>query len=289
MIIDIRVRPPFKSIKEHYLFNTARRKSFASRFGLGISPSIEEKSMDLFIQEMDEAGITKAIVPMRKYAAEGLEGMDNNDLNALLATYPDRFIGFAGIDPLDGVAALAEIQQFVVEGKCSGILLEPGYCQEPLYLSDKRMYLIYEFCQMHHIPILMSFGGFVAPNSDYNRPTLVNQVAGDFPDLRITLAHGGWPFAQEMCHIAFNWKNIYISPDIYAINVPGSQDYLAAANYFVPEKMIFGSAYPVLSMQDTVDYYRAHLLPEHFEQVMYQNAQRFLGIENEVKRFEKNI
>ena len=279
MIIDIRNRPPFKSIKDHYLFTKERRVSFANRFGLGLSSSIEEKSMDLYLQEMDQCGISKAVVPMRKCTAGGPNGMDNQDLVELLAQYPDRFIGFAGIDPLDGLEALAEIQKFVVEGACHGIIMEPGYCKEPLYITDERIYPIYELCQNENIPVLLSFGGFVAPDSDYNRPQLINQLAKEFPKLRMTMAHGGWPFAQEMCHIAFNWENVYISPDIYAVNVPGYQDFLAAANYFVPEKVIFGSAYPVLTMKDTVDFYLRHIKEEYQERIMYQNALRFLGME----------
>lgn len=289
MIIDIRNRPPFQGIAEHYLFTASRRQMFAGRFGLSIPVSVMEKSMTHYLAEMDSAGIDKAVVPLRKYPAGGPKGMDNQDLVELLAQYPQRFIGFAGIDPLDGTQALAEIQKFVQAGPCRGILLEPGYCQEPLYITDERIYPIYERCQQEKIPVLLSFGGFVAPDSSYNQPQLVNQVAKDFPKLHLTLAHGGWPFAQEMCHIAFNWENVYLSPDIYAVNVPGCQDFLAAANYFVPDKIIFGSAYPVLSMGDTVAYYLEHLHPEHRDQVMYQNALKFLGMEEEQYALEKNL
>ena len=144
-------------------------------------------------------------------------------------------------------------------GNATGIIIEHGFCNPPITANDGRNYPIYELCQRLNIPVTLSFGGFLGPDVDHNAPKMIDKVAADFPDLVFVLAHGGWPYVQEMAHIAFNRKNVYLSPDIYAVNVPGSTDYLGAMNYFIPEKMIFGSAYPVIGMKDMLNYYKEHL------------------------------
>lgn len=273
MIIDFRVRPPYKSLGQGALWNIERRKWFAHKFGQGISPSIEQLSMELLIKEMNEAGIDKGVVQIRLSI-----GMQNADLMDLLREYPDRFIGMIGVDPWQKEQAIEEIDRYILNGVAAGIIIEHGFCQPLVTADDAENYPIYDYCQHHNIPVTLSFGGFLGPKVDHNAPPMIDKVAADFPDLTIILAHGGWPYVQEMAHIAFNHKNLYLSPDIYAVNVPGSADYLAAMNYFVPEKMIFGSAYPVIAMKDMVNYYAEHLLPEVYDQVMYQNAAKILKL-----------
>jgi len=273
MIIDFRVRPPYKSLGEGALWNIERRKWFSHKFGMGISPSIEQLSMDLLIKEMDEAGIEKGVVQVRLSI-----GMKNEDMMDLLQEYPGRFIGMIGVDPWKTEQAFADIEKFILNGPATGIIIEHGFCKPVITADDGRNYPIYELCQRKHIPVTLSFGGFLGPKVDTNAPHMIDQVAADFPDLTLVLAHGGWPYVQEMAHIAFNHKNLYLSPDIYAVNVPGSVDYLAAMNYFIPEKMIFGSAYPVIGMKDMVDYYKEKLSDEVYHQVMYQNAANILQL-----------
>ena len=273
MIIDFRVRPPYKSLGEGALWDLPRRESFAARFGCGISASIRERSMDLFLAEMAAAGITQAVVQIRLSI-----GMQNADLAELLQQYPDKFIGMIGVDPWQREQAMTDIQRYVLEGPASGIIIEHGFCQPALGADCGINYPLYALCEEKQIPVTLSFGGFLGPTVEHNAPKLIDQVAADFPGLKLIIAHGGWPFVQEMAHIAFNRPNLYLSPDIYAVNVPGSSDYLAMMNYFVPEKMIFGSAYPVIAMGDMVRYYKDKLAPAVYEQIMYRNAARVLGL-----------
>ena len=95
-ILDVRTRPPFGSIRDGMFNNPGRElfepEAFAPRFGMSVGESARQRSMSLFIQEMDAAGITLGAVLIRKST-----GMDNNDLARLDAAYPGRFIGIAGI------------------------------------------------------------------------------------------------------------------------------------------------------------------------------------------------
>lgn len=278
-IFDMRLRPPFGSIAEGMFQNPGRElfepEAFAPRFGMTIAESARQRSMDLFIKEMDEAGINAGAVLIRKSTK-----MDNHDLEKLDALYPHRFVGIAGIDPQEGAKALAEIDRFVHKSICRGVLFETGFCRRPMRADDRSMAIFYEKCEAEHIPVFLSFGGFVAPDLSYTDPMIIERIALDFPNLTLIVAHGGWPFVSAICHVAFNREHVYLAPDLYTMNVPGNREYLEAANYFIPEKFMFGTAYPCVDMLQAVNYYKTWgLRPEVIDKVMYGNAARVLGLE----------
>ena len=97
MSIDFRVRPPIPSYRTAEFYNNIEDVTQrAARFGMTIGESARQKSMNLFIREMDEAGIVAGAVLIRKST-----GMDNADLEELNRLWPGRFVGVAGIDPHD--------------------------------------------------------------------------------------------------------------------------------------------------------------------------------------------
>lgn len=276
-IFDMRTRPPFGSICKGMFNNPGRElfepESFARRFGMTIGESARQKSMELFLQEMDEAGICAGSVLIRRST-----GMDNRDLEKLEERWPGRFVGVAGIDP-HSRDCLVEIDRFVLRGVAKAVLVEPGFCRPALKADDRELYPVYAKCEQDGIPVFLSFGGFVAPDLSYTDPMSIERVALDFPRLTLVIAHGGWPHVGGICHVAFEREGVYLAPDLYTMNVPGNRDYLDAANYLIPEKFLFGSAYPCVDMRQAVRYYMGWgLRPEVINGVMYDNAARILGL-----------
>lgn len=276
-IFDMRMRPPFQSIARG-MFNSPGREIFlpevfARRFGMHLAESARLQSMDLFIREMDEAGISMGAVPIRKST-----GMDNGDLKKLGELYPGRFVGVGGIDPHDP-GCLAEIDACLASG-AKAIFIEPGFCKPPLKADNRAIYPIYEKCEAQKIPLFISFGGFVAPDLSYTDPMLIERVALDFPNLQLVLAHGGWPNVNAICHVAFERPGVYLAPDLYTMNVPGNREYIEAANYLIPEKIMFGTAYPCVDMREAVAYYlHWGLNPDIFPDIMFNNAASFLKLD----------
>lgn len=276
MAIDFRVRPPIASYKHAEFYTNLEDVSQRSaRFGTTISPCAYTFSIDDLLKEMDECGIEQAVVPIRK----GCNG-NNNDLLFLSQNWPSRFIGLAGIAPCMGLdKAFSEIQQYVIDGSCAGIALEPAFDPEPWFVDDKKIFPLYEKCQFEDIPIVFTFGGIFTSSLEYYLPVAMDKVARLFPKLRIALSHGGWPFVTEICQLAFNHNNIYIAPDMYMINAPGSMDYIVAANGLLYDRMIFASAAPIISIRDAAYHYQNCGVKEKFlPYLMEKNARRFLGI-----------
>ncbi len=279
-IIDFRVRVPYGSfLKAGFYSDIPKREKVADgKYNMTLPQSVYQGSMELLLKEMDELNIVKAIVPARKAFH-----VDNSELVSLLQEYPNRFIAFAAVDPLDGEVALNEIMQYVVNGPCTGVVMEPGYSyeRERIAIDDDRVMPIYELCEKENIPMMLGFGGMLHPSLEKMRPVSVDNIALQFPNLRMVLAHGGWPFVQEMTWIALMRKNIYLMPDLYMYKTPFTWDYVAGANTVIKEKIIFGSAYPIVSQKESVhNYLNIGIQSEFLENVMYKNALRFLQMED---------
>ena len=105
MIIDCRLRPPYKSFTNLHIYQpTVCNKTLPRMIDAWDTPSANEHSMELFIKELDEAGISKGVV-MARAAANYAHAVPNEEIRDLLREYPGRFIGFGGVDLSAGIDA----------------------------------------------------------------------------------------------------------------------------------------------------------------------------------------
>jgi len=278
-ILDGRLRPPYGTFKKHKFFSEKEwTRGFNGKFGMGYSQSAVEESMDLLFAEMEEAGIVKGLTPLRR-----IPGMEciNDDFASLNATYPDKFIGFVGLNPHIGVnETIAEIDKYVTNGSFTGINLEPGLPTPTFWLlNNPEFYPIVEKCEKEDIPVYITWGGLSQPFYIMD-PKIIDEVARTFPKLKMFLAHAGFPYASENCVLAMNHRNVYLGIDLYIINAPGEKDYITAANYRCSHKICFGSAYPYNTLKGAVDWYKqSGIRKEVWEDIFYNNAARFAGVE----------
>ena len=79
--------------------------------------------------------------------------------------------------------------------------------------------------------------------------------------------------------MAVNRGNLYLAPDFYMIESPGQMDYVIAANCLLQDRLMFASAYPLMPLKESSEYYRnSGIKEEVLPKVMYQNAAAFLGL-----------
>lgn len=277
-IIDVRMRPPFLPyLDKNGMFDTRADNPFAvsrfyRNFGMNMSESMKTASMEQLFAEMDRAGEITGVVSIRRNS----RGYENDALVDLLKKYPERFLGACGIAPDSSPETMNTLQHYVLDGPCVSAFMEPGF--HNIMIDDENIFPTYEFCERNHIPLLISFGGFHGPTDDFCLPIHAEHVATAFPNLKIALCHGGWPWVEAAVRLAFKAPNVYLSPDIYALHAAGAQSYIEAANYMLRDKMLYGSAYPCVDVESSVALYLQKLRPEVVEDVMYNNAARFFGI-----------
>ena len=283
MIFDFRVRPPYKIFMEDSLFDTNYICEFSKSFGSSFSLSGQKRSMEIFLQEMEESGITKALVPVRRVNStykNTKEFGDNEDVLELLKEYPGRFVAVAGVKSNGDAETLAEVDKYVAKDKCAGIIIEPGMGEQPIEADDEAIFPLYEKCEKEQIPVLITFSGFAFPKLDSANPSHIDHIAEIFPKLKIAVVHGAWPWVVPMCSVAFNRKEVYISPDTYVPTSAGADDYVKAANYMLRKRIVYGSSYPIVKMQDAVNGwlncgFKDDVLPD----IMYHNAMNYFGLE----------
>lgn len=255
MKIDFRVRPPFKSFLDTYLYrprNPNPDPVTLSGLQMGLEPceSFTRKSMSAFMAEMDEAGIDLAVIMGRK-APPSLGSIANEDVAELVATYPGRFIGFGGLGGTDIAAVLAEVDRIVALGLV-GVAMDNGYWG--LYDDDERLFPVYEKVRDRGLILSLTSSMFIGDDMSYCMPVHIQRVARKFPDLTITVPHGGWPWTTQMCAVAFQCPNVYLVPDFYMHlpGIPGATEYLRSANSFLSHRLLYASSYPIRPVGQSV-------------------------------------
>ena len=279
MIIDFRLRPPFKSYLNAIMYRDLERSAgMSKRIGMEQPESVQKMDLELTMAEMRRAGIDKGVVSGRK-ANPHVGMVDNSDVQELVECYPDYFIGLAGIDPSDKNSAVEETKRYVINRKLRAVVIEPGVLQKPMFADDERIYYLYEFCEEHHIPVMMMIGGNGGKDIRYSMPWQVEHVALDFPKLQIIVAHGGFPWITQMIQVAYHCTNVYLLPDLFMLNMPGAQDYVTAANYILKDQMLFGSAYPFAPLGGSIQCIRNMGIHEDSQKrFLGDNARRLLGL-----------
>jgi len=277
-IIDFRVRPPMPGVTNQIFYtNPQRRDGFNRKLGFTPAPSAQQASMSLLFEEMDAVGVSLGVVVGR--VSQTLGPTSKDDIAQVVNEHPNRFVGIAGIDPLDRKAAVKEIDRAIGELGLRGVNLEPGTYRIPLYADDRRLYPIYAHCEDRDIPVILMTGGNPGPDLSYTDPVTVDRVAADFPGLKIILSHGNWPWVHQILHVAFRRPNVFVSPDMYLFDLPGSEDYIKAADTYLADQFVYASAYPFTPLKDYAErFLRLPIRPESMRKVLYDNAARLLKL-----------
>lgn len=177
------------------------------------APGWWDLSGDMLVGDMDEAGIDKAVVlPMDALLlTDPDESVILEQLTKIFVDaarrHPDRIIAFVGIDPRRrGTAKFLE--KAVKEYGVKGLKLHPAF---GFYPNDKYCYLLYEKAEELEIPVLVHSGPEIYPfYSKYARPVYLDDVANDFPELKLIVAHAGSAWFEEAIGVANNKLNMYL-------------------------------------------------------------------------------
>jgi predicted TIM-barrel fold metal-dependent hydrolase len=277
MIIDFRLRPPVGGFLNTLMYSAgARRDGFTRTVGFEPSPAAQRQSMELLLREMDAARIDRGVVVGR--LAGVLGSVANEDVRQIVADHPERFIGAASIDPTDRRQACQTINQAVRDG-FRLINIEPGSYPVPMYADDRRLYPIYGHCEDIGMPVILMVGGTAGPDLSYSDPIRTDRVLADFPNLDVVVAHGGWPWVNEILHLGFRRPNLWLSPDMYFSRMPGWEEYVKAADGFLSDRMLYASSFPFCPVQGYKEWFeRLPIREENLKKVMGGNARRLLGI-----------
>ncbi|MEM5383155.1 amidohydrolase family protein [Paraburkholderia phymatum] len=237
-------------------------------------------SMDEYLRKMDRAGIERSLLIAVRAGDARMKGsfeIPYEQVAKWCTKYPDRFSGLAGVDPFRGMQGLRDLEQGVKEFGFVGAHLYPHWFR--LAPNEALYYPYYAKCCELDIPIMMQVGQNLIYQKDVRlpsvaKPILLDQIAIDFPELKLLGIHIGVPWTDEMIAMAWKHKNVYIGLDAYAPkHIPTSL--IHYMNTYGSHKVMFGTDWPVIDPERGVKEMIEHgLRPEAFQQIMSDTARK---------------
>ena len=204
MAIDIHVHPAFFAPINEDQEKEQRRHDELNLHKNGTSP------LEHFFHKMDCAGIDMAVLLPEDYSSSmnGEVLVSNEEIRKLVDMAPERFIGFASVDPHDPKAA-EKLEYAFTKLDLKGLKLHPS--KQDFHPSDEYMNDIYDVCMKYNRPIIFHCGlSFEKGATTKNcHPLDFEQLAEERSDLRFSLAHFGWPWCREVAMLMLKYPNVY--------------------------------------------------------------------------------
>ena len=251
-----------------------------------LDPGDLPKSTDDLLDEMREADVSGAVIlgqdaHATKNPAFRHYGIRNDELAALASKSHDKLIPFAGVDPNAGRDALRELKRSVRDLGMRGLKVHGS--ANSVYLNDRRLMIpLYDYCQEAGIPVLAHTGttGLGDTEIRYSKTELVDEVCSAFPDLKVVMAHFGWPWPEVAVAIALRHPNVFIDVSGWKPRYvpPGVMPYI---NGILQDRFLFGTDYPMIRQKEWMDDFRSSLKPRLkpgvSEKLLSGNARRLLA------------
>ncbi len=272
-VIDCRYRPDTEDWMQSFIRNPAYAEYITvTGFGRKAGRDIES-----CVRQLQELGIRKALVTGRDVESTYAVEQSNGLADACAAAYPSLFVGIHGYDPHKGMTAYTAMKRAFEEKRSHGASIEPGMAK--CAVSDPKYYPLYALCCDHDLPVLVTTG--LAANLrgvalEHTAPALLDRVAVDFPDLRMLISHGGYPWVTETIGVCARHKNLFMDFSS-AANKPCGELYVNAANDILSEKIVFASASPFADVDKALkQVLEMGFSGETLENILYRNAQKLL-------------
>ena len=246
---------------------------------IGRDASISE-GLDLpaMLALMDSAGIERSLLVATKTGQLGLPGswhLSYEIVARAVQQYPNRFSALAGLDPTEGMAGVRAFERAVREDGFVGAHFYPHWFELAPYHA--RWYPFYAKCVELDVPVQLQVGQSLVYDParrlrSVGRPITLDNMACDFPELKLVGIHVGIPWTDEMIAMAWKHPNVYIGCDAHSPRYwPAS--FVQYINSYGQNKVLFGTDYPVLDFERTrAEIEALGLKPEVLVKLLRDNA-----------------
>lgn len=233
-----------------------------------------------------ERSMAAVVFTVDHESATGHPPISNEFVADAAGRHPDVLIPFASIDPARGQAAVRAARRLVSQHGVQGFKLHPSL--QGFNPTDPSIYPFYEAIAELGRPVVFHTGqtgiGAGLPGGGgirlgLSNPMLLDDVAVDFPELTIVLAHPSFPWQDEALAVATHKANVWIdlsgwAPKYFPPNL------VRYANSLLQDKVLFGSDFPVITPDRWMrDFDALEIKPEVRPKILRDNALRLLGLE----------
>lgn len=274
-MIDFRYRPSTRESLDSFI----KHPVYSEYIKYTPFASTPAKTLEACVEELRSLDITRAIFTGRDCESTYHYPASNDLVLKYMRACPDLFIGFYGYDPHKKMPGLRAFRSAVLNDGMKGASIEP--CMAHIRSDDARYYPLYAACCDLDVPVIITAG--LSPfmpevTLDPMNPSYIDNVARDFPELRILISHGGYPWVMEAIAVTQRNRNVYLDFST-CIGKPQSGLLIEAANSIIAHKVLFASANPFVDVSKAVKtFHDLPLLPEAKERIAYSNGMTFLGL-----------
>ena len=226
------------------------------------------------------------IFPVDMESTTGLVRVPNEEVAEAAAENADVLIPFASIDPAKGKMGAREARRLIEHFGVKGFKFHPS--MQEFYPNDRSAYVLYEVIAEARLPAVFHTGhsgigtgmrGGGGVRLKYSNPMYLDDVAVDFPDMPIIMAHPSFPWQDEALSVCLHKPQVYIdlsgwSPKYFPAQL------VQYANTLLKHKVLFGSDYPLITPDRWLaDFEQIAIRPEVRPLILKENAIKLLGLD----------
>lgn len=262
-------------------FQAGMAKYFKNPAGVdGMLPTVQQTA-DYY----RERRIACVIFPVDAERETGFRRYANEEVAEIAAKNADIMIPFASIDPAKGRLGAREARRLVREFGIKGFKFHPT--MQAFYPNDRNAFPLYEAIQDEGAVALFHTGqtgvgsgmkGGMNMRLKYSNPLYLDDVAAEFPDMRIVAAHPSFPWQEEALSVATHKPNVWIdlsgwSPKYFP------EILIRYAGSILKHRMLFGSDWPAITPDRWLqDFDRAPFKDEVRPLILKENARQLLNM-----------
>ena len=283
MIIDFSSRPPLPAFRPVGTHLANYRRVYQSSEAL-VDETDTAAALQTYLETYRRLDAQAVVLKARDLRSTFGFRISNEDVAAFCRDHSGPYIGFAGVDPHRGNAAVDEFEHAIRDLGLRGLNVQ-GF-EHKLPIDDPLLYPLYAKCVELDVPVNIHCGinfSTQVPMS-LGRPELLDRVLIDFPTLRVCASPPGWPWVNELIALAWRHPNLWIGivavrPKYLAVPHSGYEPLLQYGSTLLKQRIIFGSGYPMMPVERSVAELQALPLNDDVkDRWLHRNAADFLRL-----------
>lgn len=283
MLIDFSSRPPHPDFSppaphlENYrrVYQASERRSAASDAAQGLGS---------WLETYERLGARHVVLKARDLTTTFGFRISNEAVAEFIRAHGPRYVGFAGVDPWQEDAvdrfdhAIRHLGLRGLNLQCFELKMRP---------DDERLFPLYEKAIELDVPVNIHCGINFSTHTPMalGRPEYLDNVMVRYPELRAVASPPGWPWVQELIGVAWRHPNLSIGvlavrPKLLAKAHSGYEPLLQYGRTLLKEKIIFGSAFPMMPVETALAELDGLGLDADTRRLwLHDNAARLLGLD----------
>jgi uncharacterized protein len=282
-IVDARVRLP-QHLRPQQSYDSPALQTEQYDRVLQLSDKVNAGTLSSLLDVMREENVDHAVMHAETETSEPAERL-NESLVKVIAEHPAKFTGMGTVDtnPLRPSRMARQVAEIASLG-LRGVSLQPAFIG--LDIDDRLLYPTYARAEELGLIVALHTGVTYSRMHPirHERPELLDQVACDFPDLKLIACHAGWPWVTEFCAVARRHPTVYLefgglAPKYVAKPGTGWDTLFTMMPNVLKDQVLYGTDWPVMAPERALAEWRASGLPQDALAALFGgNAIRLFGL-----------